>query len=127
MKIGTLLRRLRDKKPLSTREIAAKMDVAHSTYLDWEHDKSSPSLKSYIKLARAFDVCPVELMAYLTGQSYRPNSLEEKMSMADMKEMVAYYKNYADLLKQDKQHVEAELARLQELVRQRGAAPTPGI
>lgn len=116
MEIGTMLRKLRDSKGLTTRHIAEKIGISHSTYVDWENDKSSPSLKFYIKLASSFQVCPVELMSYLTGHLAEPMSSEEKMSMTDMREMVSYYRNYSNLLKNDKERIEMELARIRELL-----------
>lgn len=69
MEIGTLLRKLRDKHKFSARTIAEKTGVSQSTYTDWENDRTSPSLKNYIKLAEAFQITPVELMNHLTGSS----------------------------------------------------------
>ncbi|GAB2785666.1 hypothetical protein GCM10027275_32530 [Rhabdobacter roseus] len=65
MYIGSKLRKLRDQRRISTREIADKAGIAQSTYLDWEQDKTSPRLKNFAKLAEAFQLSPKELMDYL--------------------------------------------------------------
>lgn len=114
MNIGTQLRKLRDARALSTRTIAEKAGIAPSTYMDWEHDKSSPSIKSYIKLAAAFEVDPVDLMAYLTGQEKEVVSIREKTNIVELKAMIAFYKEYADLLKKDNLQFEVELARIRQ-------------
>jgi transcriptional regulator with XRE-family HTH domain len=105
---------------LTTRHIAERIGVSQSTYMDWEHGKSSPSLKSYMKLTNALGVNPVEFMAYLTGQTTGILSAEEKAKIADLREMVKYCQNYSDLLREDKIRVENELSRVQELLKERG-------
>jgi transcriptional regulator with XRE-family HTH domain len=125
MNIGTLLRKFRDSRSLTTRHIAEKIGVSQSTYMDWEHGKSSPSLKSYMKLTSALGVNPVEFMAYLTGQATEILSAEEKANIADLREMVKYCQNYSDLLREDKIRVENELTRVQELLKERGILTSP--
>lgn len=41
---GTILRKLRERKHLSQKEIAEKLDIAQSTYSQWESDISSLKL-----------------------------------------------------------------------------------
>ena len=118
MQIGTLLRKLRDNKKLSSREIADKIDVAHSTYMDWEHDKTSPSLKSYAKLSRALNVNPVEFMAYLTGNAPDLMSSEEKSNITDLREVVKFYQKQNYLLKEEKASIEEELEKVKENMKQ---------
>jgi transcriptional regulator with XRE-family HTH domain len=112
MNIGTLLRKLRDSRALTTRAIAERIGVSASTYMDWEHDKSSPSIKSYVKLASALEVNPVDLMAYLTGQQKELLSIDEKASIAELKEMITFYKGYSDLLRKNNFEIEVELERI---------------
>lgn len=114
MNIGTLLRKLRDSRALTTRTIAEKIGVSHSTYMDWEHDKSSPSVRSFIKLASAFDANPVDLMAYLTGQSKEVLSTDEKASIAELKAMIEFYREYSDMLKKNASQIEIELERVRQ-------------
>ena len=118
MQIGTLLRKLRDNKKLSSREIADKIDVAHSTYMDWEHDKTSPSLKSYAKLSHALNVNPLEFMAYLTGNAPDLMSSEEKGNITDLSEVVKFYQKQNDLLKEEKASIEEELEKVKENMKQ---------
>lgn len=114
MKIGTLLRKLRDSRALTTRTIAERTGVSPSTYMDWEHDKSSPSIKSYIKLAEAFEVSPVDLMAYLTGQEKELLSTDEKASIDELKAMITFYKEYSEVLKKNNLLIEVELERMRQ-------------
>jgi transcriptional regulator with XRE-family HTH domain len=65
MQIGTRLRQLRYQHRLSSRQIADRAGICQSTYLDWEQDKTSPTLSSFGKLAKAFRLRPAELMKYL--------------------------------------------------------------
>lgn len=99
MEIGTLLRKLRDSRRLTTRKVAETTGVAHATYLDWEHDKSSPSLRFYLKLAAAFDACPVEMMAYLTGKIPEPKSSEQKVLQSYLNEIMSLHERYSDSIK----------------------------
>jgi transcriptional regulator with XRE-family HTH domain len=68
MLIGTRLRQLRYQHQLSSRQIADRAGICQSTYLDWEQDKTSPTLRSFGKLAKAFRLCPAELMRYLVTE-----------------------------------------------------------
>jgi transcriptional regulator with XRE-family HTH domain len=117
MHIGTLLRKLRDSRGLTTRAIAEKTGVSLSTYIDWEHDKSSPTMKSYIKLAVALEVDPVGFMAYLTGKAHEVHTYEQSAYLEEMREMVKFYKDYSDLLKKNSLQVESELDRIKQLYR----------
>jgi DNA-binding XRE family transcriptional regulator len=47
MQIGTRLRQLRYQHQLSSRQTADRAGVSQSTYLDWEQDKTSPTLSSF--------------------------------------------------------------------------------
>lgn len=67
MYIGTRLRKLRDRQRVSTREIADRIGVSQSTYVGWENDKSSPTVRVYMRIAEAFEMDPVQLMTYLTS------------------------------------------------------------
>ncbi|MHA4740621.1 helix-turn-helix domain-containing protein [Dyadobacter sp. MSC1_007] len=119
MEIGTLLRKLRDRARISSRDLARRIGVSHSTYLDWEHDKTSPSLKSYIRLANALEMNPVELMAYLTNQTTQIVSSEEKSNTRDreLREMIAYLRLQNVTLIESSQQVVNELSKIHELQR----------
>lgn len=109
MTVGTLLRKLRDSRKLSTRAVAEMIDVSHSTYISWEHDKSSISLRHYLKIAEAFHIDPIELMAYLIQRVPYVVSQEEKNSVRDLKEMLVYYQNYSQELKSERDRLQKEL------------------
>lgn len=117
MEIGTLLRKLRDKKHLSTRAVAEKTGVGLSTYLSWEHDKSSPSLINYIKLAEAFDIGPVEFMSFLTGKTVNVTSARET-EIEELKETVHNLRRYTVLLGDEKEIIKDELKKMMELIKQ---------
>lgn len=109
MEIGTSLRKLRNLRGLSAREISEKIGVSHSTYVDWEHDKSSPSLRSFNKVAAAFQVCPVELLSFVVEGGSVPLSIEDKADLAELKQTMEDYKDYCRLLRGDKEKLESEL------------------
>ncbi len=116
MEIGTLLRKLRDKRGLTTRNVAEQAGVSLSSYIDWEHGKSIPSLKSFIKLSEAFEVSPVDMMAYFTSQPENPALSEDKKRITDLTEMLADYKNYVSLLQEDKNKMKEELEKVNKLL-----------
>jgi transcriptional regulator with XRE-family HTH domain len=126
MKIGTLLRKLRNKRRMSVRGMADRMAVADKTYLDWEHDRSSPSLELYITLAEALDVDPVVLMAYFTGQAHEVAEMDGKGGMVDLTEVIKFYKNHAEWLGAYKLRVETELARVRERIDRGDDPQSPG-
>jgi transcriptional regulator with XRE-family HTH domain len=101
MIIGTQLRKLRDQQKKTTRDMAINIGVSQSTYTDWEHDKSSPSLKIYLKIADAFEVSPVRLMSYLVGETSNVLS-ENATEMAELKEKVENLSQYTMLLGEEK-------------------------
>lgn len=112
MNIGTNLRKLRDKLRLSSREVAEKTGVSLSTYLDWEHDKTAPSLKSFAKLSIALQLCPVELMSYVMNRSHEIAPTEEKRLISELREVIAHFQHYVDDLKTEKNTIESELSLL---------------
>lgn len=87
MEIGVLLRKLRDELRMSSRETAEKIGVTQSTYLDWEHDKSSPTIKMFFRIAKAFNICPIELMSLLSGKT-RSNAGEQQIEINQLTELV---------------------------------------
>jgi len=116
MEIGTLLRKLRDSKSLPTRDVAEKIGVAQSTYSDWEHDKSSPSLRNYFKIADALEICPVELMSYLTGGKVTTLSFRET-EMVELKKTVQNLRSYTMLLGDEKELLKTDLKRVMDIVK----------
>ncbi|GGN06623.1 hypothetical protein GCM10010967_47350 [Dyadobacter beijingensis] len=117
MNIGTLLRKFRDTHRISSRYVAERIGVSHSTYLDWEHDKSSPSIRNFTRLAAALELDPVDLMSYLSGKSCTVNTTRDLSTISDLKEMVKYYQQYTHHLEKGKSLAELELSRLKEAQR----------
>jgi len=117
MKIGILLRKLRDRKNLSTRCIAERINVPQSTYMDWEHDRSSPALRFYDKLADAFEVCPVVLMSYLTGHISEISHNDNPKTTIELLEIVTYFKNLNLLLIEKVDRLENELVQIKQLIK----------
>lgn len=116
MEIGTLLRKLRDKQRLTTRNVAEQAGVSLSSYMDWEHGKSIPSLRSFIKLSEAFQISPVEMMSYFTSQAEDLTLSEDKKRIADLTGMITDYKNYVSLLQEDKNKMKKELEKVNKLL-----------
>ena len=50
------LKELRLENHFTQREIAAKVGVAHVSYLHWEQGKTEPSIDNICKLCEIFDV-----------------------------------------------------------------------
>lgn len=117
MEIGTLLRKLRDRMRISSRDLAKMIGVSHSTYLDWEHDKTSPSLRSYMRLAGAMGISPVELMAYLTQQTPEIAFGGDRNNVFELREMIAHIHFQNTTIMEINQRMFNELSRVQELQR----------
>ncbi|MCC5612482.1 helix-turn-helix domain-containing protein [Nostoc sp. CHAB 5834] len=62
MTFGTILRKNREKKRLSQKEVAEYIGVAQATYHNWETDQLSFRVEYLPKLAEVFDVPMAELM-----------------------------------------------------------------
>nr|WP_295922333.1 helix-turn-helix transcriptional regulator [uncultured Dyadobacter sp.] len=100
MEIGTLLRKLRDRRKVSSRLIAEKVGISHTTYLDWEHEKSSPTLRHFIRLADAFEMTPVDMMSYLTGTvSPEQNQSSHFWNASDIRKILKDYQEHFELLR----------------------------
>ncbi|SDG56511.1 Transcriptional regulator, contains XRE-family HTH domain [Dyadobacter soli] len=100
MEIGTLLRKLRDHHKVSSRLIAEKVGISHTTYLDWEHEKSSPSLKHFFRLADAFKMTPVDMISYLTGEAMPDQNQSSHLWNAnDVRKILKDYQEHFELLK----------------------------
>lgn len=82
---------------MSTREIADRVGISQSTYVDWENDKSTPTLKLYFKLSNAFALSPIDLMHYLTTGSIETTSKTgptiETLTSSEIIELLAFYRN----------------------------------
>ncbi|ADB37674.1 helix-turn-helix domain-containing protein [Spirosoma linguale] len=62
MTFGTILRKNREKKRLSQKEVAEHIGIAQATYHNWETEQSSFRVEYLPKLAEVFDVAMGDLM-----------------------------------------------------------------
>lgn len=81
-KISSRLRRLRNRRGLSQKEIAAQIGVPQSTYRDWEYGKKIVG-EPYVDLARVFEVSLAEL---LTGKEVKVSELS--LRLTELEELV---------------------------------------
>ena len=67
MTIGTRLRKCRERKRLSQREVAEHLGVSQTTYCNWECDVASFQVKYLLPLAQLFEVSILEITPEDTG------------------------------------------------------------
>jgi len=63
MKIGKNLRKLREEKGLSLRQLQDEVGISHNTLGAYERDTVQPTIESYFKLIEYFEV-PFNYLAY---------------------------------------------------------------
>lgn len=95
MTFGTKLRKYREQKRLSQRELADLIGVSQSTYSNWEGDIRNFGVEYLAKLAQLFDVSITELMPEGTRVE---NDLHNK-SVLGAKETEERSELYTDLLR----------------------------
>ena len=61
--IGTLIRRLRNEKKMSLRDLAKKVNMSHVNITHIENDRVVTSSKSLIDIAQALDFDPDKILA----------------------------------------------------------------
>jgi transcriptional regulator with XRE-family HTH domain len=61
-RLGEKLRKLREERGLSYRQLAAKLGVSHVHLITMESGKTLPSLPMLVKIAAFFDVSYDELL-----------------------------------------------------------------
>lgn len=76
---GRRLKRLREERSLTVKEIAAHVGVAPSTFRDWEYGRSIKG-EPYVKIAQALGVSVYEL---LTGQAPSLKQSLEKIRLIE--------------------------------------------
>ena len=54
--VSQQLRKLREAKKLTQKEIAEKLNIDRSTYAYWESAKTEPSIKHLVKLSKIYNV-----------------------------------------------------------------------
>lgn len=71
--IGKRLRKLRKSKKWTLQHVADKLGLrGHSTYSNWEYDRTEPDGEMLLKLSEIFEV-PV---SYLLGEEKKSNSID---------------------------------------------------
>jgi len=61
-RLGEKLKRLREERGLSYRQLAAKLSVSHVHLITMESGKTLPSLPMLVKIAKFFEVSYDELL-----------------------------------------------------------------
>lgn len=57
-----LIKGLREKRGLTTTQLAAKCDCTAQTITNWEAGTTVPDIRDFLQLCRALDCDPVELL-----------------------------------------------------------------
>jgi transcriptional regulator with XRE-family HTH domain len=69
MTLGTYLLHLRRQRNLSQKDVAAAINVAQSTYCEWESDARLPKTIYILPLARFFNLTEDEILQKINGQN----------------------------------------------------------
>lgn len=87
MDISQNIRRIRESKHLSQKEVALSMNIAPTQYSRLENAKTNPTLDTMVKVAKALDV---SIDSLINGETHPLNdinvkdkSLTEKVKMID--------------------------------------------
>lgn len=81
MTLGERLKKLRKEKRWTLKEVAAKLGLSgHSTYSNWEYDRTEPDVEMLKKIADMYDV---EVSYLLTGTTEIDYSYDLKELLAD--------------------------------------------
>lgn len=67
--LGTYLLHLRRQRNLSQKDVAAAINVAQSTYCEWESDARLPKTIYILPLARFFNLKEDEILQRINGQN----------------------------------------------------------
>lgn len=102
MTFGTKLRKHREKKRLSQKEVAEQIGVSQTTYHNWETDISSFRVEFLSKLAQVFEVAIIELMpdgatVKVTNNQHQKN--HDTAIVGFEANMAGSHDLYADLLR----------------------------
>lgn len=119
------LRSLRDARKLSTRLVAERVGVSQSTYMDWERNRSFPSLRLLEPLAMALDVSLICFVAYLFGQMTLDELLVVKPETTISELTTAARKPGGDAEKDSIDLIRSDMQRLEMLLRQNLIAALP--
>lgn len=76
---GERLKRLREGKNLSVKEVADQINVPVTTYREWEHGRKIVG-EPYVDLAKAFEISVHEL---ITGQKYGNDGIYKSVEVIE--------------------------------------------
>lgn len=79
LEFGKRLKKLRETKNISTKQIAEALDVPVTTYREWENGRAIRGLP-YVKIAKFYKISLTELM---TGQKPNKNLLMEEFQQLE--------------------------------------------
>ena len=96
MSLGKILIQAREKKGLSQIQVAKKLEVAQSTYSDWESDISIPKVENFLKISEFYDIDLKDLISttqnisignnntnVITGSNVKVDSTKAILKLAD--------------------------------------------
>jgi transcriptional regulator with XRE-family HTH domain len=109
MKIGSILRKLRNQKKFSQSEVADKIGVCQSTYFAWENDKSFPNAKHYVNIAVVFEISLNELIPQ--NNVHFQSSTESEST----NHIIKSKKSEEEILSLQKQVISLQLHRINQL------------
>lgn len=78
--LGSRLKKLRDQRALSVKEVADKIGVPVTTYREWEHGRKIVG-EPYLELSKVFEVGLYEL---ITGEKTTSNDLFQSVEIIEM-------------------------------------------
>ncbi|WP_080056564.1 helix-turn-helix domain-containing protein [Spirosoma aerolatum] len=122
MTFGTRLRKQREKKRLSQKEVAELLGVWQATYCNWETDTTSFQVKYLLRLAELFDVSVIELIP--EGVNAKPETFNAKQKgIIDKENLDDIYSNLLkskdeiiQLLKEENKRLKANITQLEEVI-----------
>ena len=120
MTIGTRLRKFREQKRLSQKEVADLLNVSQSAYCQWESDTTSYKLELLPKLADIFDVDVTDLIPNNTTVKIVNNSNNTENSVKGFHIQMDAKKLHDDLFKSYEEIIkskEAIIASKDELIK----------
>lgn len=75
--IAEKLRHYRESCALSQKQVADALNIERSTYTKYESGVSEPSAKTLVKIAKIFNIDPVELLPMESAEDERVNRLRD--------------------------------------------------
>lgn len=132
MKIGKIMKKLRELNNLTQEQMAEKLNMTTQGYALIEHDNSNPNLPKIEKIAKVFDMTTLEFLDfcengatfYITGDSQQTNGDNcgsnyylfgkqgHELLLSELEKAELTIKHKDELLEQQKREIEI----LRELV-----------